>query len=152
MSLRQKEQLADEIFLEQPNLLASVIVQKKLGVSYEKMDFLIDILLVCYQAMKNTELHWPLISEDTQDYEMTREMSVMKYFENSDAASRNRFATRYIERFPERELLAFVLSKVDQWLAHLKQERREEQSDKYVVMAATNLVSCIAHSAPQSHG
>jgi hypothetical protein len=67
---------------------------------------------------------------------MTRGMPLMKYFENSDAASRSRFAAQQMERFPEKELLAFVCSEVGQWLARLEQESREEQSDRYVVMAA----------------
>jgi hypothetical protein len=73
MSLQQKESLADEIFAHQPNLLASVIAQQRLGVSYEKMDFLLEILLICYQAMKETGMRWALICEDNQEYQMTRE-------------------------------------------------------------------------------
>jgi hypothetical protein len=56
MSLAQKEQLADEIVREQQALFTSFLVQKKFGVSYEKMEFLLNILFVCFLAMKVTAL------------------------------------------------------------------------------------------------
>ena len=63
MSMRQKEQVADELFREQPNMLGSFLVQKQMGVSFEKMEFLLDILLICFQAMKESGLDWPLITD-----------------------------------------------------------------------------------------
>ncbi|MBI3144155.1 MAG: hypothetical protein HYZ18_02585, partial [Pseudogulbenkiania sp.] len=62
MDRKQKEGLADEIFRAQPHLLGSVLVQQRLGVSLEKMEFLIDILFICFQAMKDSGLTWPLIN------------------------------------------------------------------------------------------
>lgn len=67
MDIEQKQQLADEIFRVQPHMLASVVVQKQLGVSLEKMDFLFDLLFVCFQAMKESGLTWPLLTEDEQE-------------------------------------------------------------------------------------
>ena len=70
MDMKQKEQLADELFRAQPHLLGSFLVQKQLGVSLEKMDFLIDLLLICFQAMKESGFTWPLITEDELDRQM----------------------------------------------------------------------------------
>jgi hypothetical protein len=39
MDFGEKEALADEVFRVQPHMLASVVVQKELGVSLEKIDF-----------------------------------------------------------------------------------------------------------------
>jgi hypothetical protein len=36
-----KEQLVDELFQKQPSMLASFLVQKQMGVSFEKMEFLL---------------------------------------------------------------------------------------------------------------
>ncbi len=49
MDVKQKELLADEVFHAQPNLLGSFLVQTRLGVSLEKMEFLLDSLLVSFQ-------------------------------------------------------------------------------------------------------
>jgi len=40
MDMRQKEQLADEVFRVQPRMFASALVQKRIGVSLKKMEFL----------------------------------------------------------------------------------------------------------------
>jgi hypothetical protein len=50
MNLRQKEALTDEIFLAQPHMLGSVLVLPKLGVSMEKTEFAIELLLLCFSG------------------------------------------------------------------------------------------------------
>jgi hypothetical protein len=52
--------LADVIFAKQPNLLASCLVQPRLGVGPQSVEFLLNILFVCFQAMKESGLDWPL--------------------------------------------------------------------------------------------
>ena len=46
MSLPQKEELAEQIHRDQPHLLASCLVQPKLGANINEVDFLLNILLV----------------------------------------------------------------------------------------------------------
>lgn len=70
MDIKQKEQLADEIFHVQSHTLASGLVQKQMGVSLEKLDFLFDLLFIYFQAMKESGLTWPLITEDEQDRQL----------------------------------------------------------------------------------
>jgi hypothetical protein len=150
MSLPQKAGLTEEIFAHQPNLLAAVLVQHRLGVSYAKMDVLIDILLVCYRAMKETGLTWSLISENDQEYQMTRSTAIIQSFEKLDADSQTQFTGQYIDEFPEKELLAFVTNEVRLWLARLDREPNQNENDKYVMMAAANLVNCIAYASTRS--
>jgi hypothetical protein len=50
MDFSKKEALVDEVFRVQTHMLASVMAQKKFGVSLEKIDFLLQILLVCFQV------------------------------------------------------------------------------------------------------
>ena len=66
MDLKQKEKLADEFYLAQPHVLASFLVQQRFGVSAAKMEFLIDLMLICFQAMKDSGITWPLITVDDQ--------------------------------------------------------------------------------------
>jgi hypothetical protein len=51
ISLPQKEKLAEEIHRRQPYLLASCVVQPKLGAHVNDVEFLLNILLVFYQAL-----------------------------------------------------------------------------------------------------
>lgn len=147
MDLQQKERLADEIYRHQPKLLASVLVQQRLGVSYAKMEFLIGILLVGYQAMKETGLKWPLISADEQERQLTRATAVVRFFASSDSNSQEQIISRHIDEFPEKVLLAFVTNEVKGWLERLSQERDEAESDKYVMLAAANLVNYVAYAS-----
>jgi hypothetical protein len=64
MDFKKKEQLTDEIYRTQPHILTALLVQSRLGVSFVKMDFLLDLLLICFQAMKTSKLSWPLFTED----------------------------------------------------------------------------------------
>lgn len=140
MNLGQKEQRLDVIHLEQPNLLAAVLVQKQLGVSLEKMEFLIDILLICFQAMKESGIAWPLFTEDEQDKQMTRYVASVKFGDDLSAPLQDLALKQYLESHPEQYLLAFVTVEIRDWLSCIS----AESTDKYVMLAAVNFVNCIA--------
>lgn len=84
--LTQKEQLADELARAQPHLFASFLVQHRLGVCLAKMDFLLDILLIGFQAMKESGQTWPLITEDEQDRQMARLVTTVRFVAGADEA------------------------------------------------------------------
>ena len=140
MDLTQKEQLADELFHAQPHVFASILVQQQLGVSLAKMDFLLDILLVCFQAMKESSLIWPLITEDEQERQMGRLAATVHFGDDLSRILRDQALQQYIEMHPEVDLLAFVQVETANWLQRVV----PEESDKFVVMAALNFVNCIA--------
>ncbi len=52
-----------------------------------------------------------------------------------------RSVQQYIDDHPEKELFAYVQSETAQWLARIV----PEESDKYVMMAVTTFVNCIAY-------
>ena len=141
MDNNKKEELVDEIYRKQPNLLASVLVQKKLGVSLEKMELLMDLLLICYQSMKQTEIHWPVISEDEQAHQMSRFVATVKFTEGLNDSNTRTVMETYIDHHPEKELLAFIYGELEKWLDGID----KEESDKYVVLSAVNLANCIAY-------
>jgi hypothetical protein len=140
MDETQKEQLADQLFRAQPHVVASLLVQKQLGVSLEKMDFLIEILLICFQAMNESGLTWPLITEDEQERQMGRFVATVHFGDDLLGSFRDRALKQYIEAHPESELLAFVNVETADWLQRVV----PDESDKYIVMAAFNFVNCIA--------
>ena len=143
MDETQKEQLADHLFRAQPHVVASLLVQKQLGVSLEKMDFLIDILLICFQAMKESGLTWPLITEDEQERQMGRFVAAVHFGDDLLGSFRDRALKQYIEAHPESELLAFISVETADWLQRIV----PEESDKYIVMAVFNFVNCIAFAS-----
>ena len=150
MSLKEKEALAEEIHRCQPHMLASCLVQPRLGVEPAAVEFLLNILLVCYQSMKESGLQWPIITEDEQERQMQRWIGAVHFSEHSvGAIAADGAREQYASQHPEQALLAFVVSETNQWLREISERNAEAQSDKFVMMASMNLVNCIA-SAPVS--
>jgi hypothetical protein len=155
MNLKQKEALTEEIHLQQPHMLASCLVQSKLGADPATVEFLLDILLVCYQSMKESGLQWSVITEVEQERQMQRWIGAVELSERALGAiagdsAREKYATQH----PEQPLLAFVVSETNQWLRGLSQRNAESESDKFVMMASMNLVNCIggARISSVAHG
>jgi hypothetical protein len=111
------------------------------------VEFLLNILLVCYQAMKESGLDWPLISEDEQARHLQRTVGAVKFSEDiTDPTLAEAACKQYLANHPEQALLAFVLSESNIWLRDLARRQAESESDKFVMMASINLVNCIAYS------
>ncbi len=136
----ERVQLADEIYLKQPNLLASVVVQYQMGASLPQVEGLLTILLVAYQAMEMSGHHWPVISEDTQDVCLQRLTGKVQFIEGLDAGSIQRALGQQLEQHSEPYLLAFVFGQLRE---HDLLEIRTDV-EKYLVLGALNLVECIA--------
>ena len=96
MSLAQKEALADEIHQRQPHMLASCLVQSRSGRSPLLVEFLLHVLLVCYQSMKESGLQWPVITEDEQDRQMQRWIGAVRFSKNSAGPVAERAREQYI--------------------------------------------------------
>lgn len=140
MGNQQKDALVDEIHKVQPNMLASFLVQSQLGVSYEKMEFLLEMLLICYQAMKQSNHAWPLITENHQEREMTRYVATIQFSEGLAAPVHADLVKQYVDQHPEPYLFAFVQTETNDWLQRIAPEK----SDTKVMLAAANFVNCIA--------
>jgi hypothetical protein len=149
MSAKEKEALTDEIYLRQPHLLASCLVQSGLGIDPSAVEFLLNILLVCYQSMKESGLQWCVITEEEQERQMQRWIGAVQFSEHEMGSAADGARKQYASQHPEQPLLAFVLSETDQWLGAIAARKAEAESDKFVMMASMNLVNCIA-SAPVS--
>jgi hypothetical protein len=149
MSLKEKEALAEEIHLRQPHMLASCLVQSRLGVEPAAVEFLLNVLLVCYQSMKESGLQWPVITEDEQERQMQRWIGAVQFSEHAAGSAADGAREQYASQHPEQPLLAFVVSETNQWLREISERNAEAQSDKFVMMASMNLVNCIA-GAPVS--
>jgi len=147
MDMRRKALLADEIFREQPNLLASVLVLRQLGVSLQKIDFALEMLFVCFKAMKASGLVWPIVTEDDLDRQSRRFTAVVQFADDLNERLRDESMRQYLASHPEKLLLAYVQSESVKWLGRIV----PEETDKYVMSATWNMVNCIAFVAlPES--
>lgn len=143
MDGKQKELLADELFHVQPHLFGSALVLARLGVSMDKVGFVLDLLFICFQAMKASGLAWPVITEDELDRQSRRLVATIKFGDDLGESLRNQSMQRYIEGHPEKTLLAYVQVETTNWLNRIV----PDETDKYVMLAAWNLVNCIAFVA-----
>jgi hypothetical protein len=151
MDMAQRLSLAEEISAAQPHLLASCLVQTRLGLDASAVDILLNILLVCYQAMKESGHQWPLISEDEQERQLNRLTGAVLFSEKmTDPKAADQARRQYVCNHPEQPLLAYVINENNLWLADVAQRSAETEADKYLLMASVNLVNCIAHSDVQA--
>lgn len=141
MNSQQKEALVDELFRTQPTLLGSCLVLPRLGVSPEKMELPLNLLFICFQAMKQSGLPWPCISEGELERQADRYAATLKFSEGMKPALVKQAQQQYIVSHPKPELLAYVSNETSQWLSHVV----SEDSDRFVLMATMNLVNCIAY-------
>jgi len=140
MTLKEKEQVIDKIYIEQPNLLASVIALHQMGNSLDKIDVLLNILLVTYMALNESGIRLVKISEDLQDKEMTRYVGAVKFTEGLTSSGIENSLQQYIASHKEKYLLAYVLNEmISSGFADL-----EYENSKYLIMAGVNIVNCIS--------
>jgi hypothetical protein len=151
MSLAEKSALTDEIYKQQPNLLASCLVQQRRGVSEHAVELLLNILLVSFQAMKESGHHLPLISEEEQERQLVRLRGAVFFSEDlTDPAQAHAARAQYVKNHPEAPLLAYVIREFTLWLMKLAEQGAESESDKFVMMTGINIVNCIAHAEVQN--
>lgn len=137
----QKIQLADEIFVSQPNMLGAFLVLSRLGVPAKKTGLAFDTILLCFQAMKESGLTWPVITENDLERQSARTTAILKFYDSfSDDNLRKDSAQQSIDDHTEKELYAWVITMCKDWLQSIS----PEETDKYVVHVAINLVNCVA--------
>jgi hypothetical protein len=148
MSLNERERLADEIHAKQTNLLASIIVLQRYGATLEQMELVLNLLLVIYVAMKISGKSWPVISEDVQERCLTRIVSRARFIEGLTPTQQQQATANAIADHREKQLLAYAFGKLgEQGLLGIQTE-----AEKMILLAAINLVECVAETAPKARG
>lgn len=140
MDLPQKVRLADEIFAQQPNLLASILALSRMGVGMVELEVPLHILFVTFQAMKRSGHVWPIVSEDVQDRCMQRLTARARFNEGLPNNLANQMVQQFCDEHPERYLLAFVYG----YLGDHDLLRVRTDPEKFLLLAALNLVECLA--------
>lgn len=140
MGPAQKVRLADEIFAQQPNMLASILALPRMGVGMVELEVPLHILFVTFQAMKRSGHVWPIVSEDVQDRCMQRWTARARFNEGLPADLADQVVQQFCDEHPERHLLAFAYG----YLGEHDLLRVRTDAEKYLMMAALNLVECVA--------
>lgn len=139
MSLTEKELQFDTIFKEQPNLLASVLVQQQMGNTLEQMEVLLNLLLVIHLSLRQADVKLIMITEDKQEQQLQRLVATVKFMDDLDISSRDSAFYQMIEQQSEKWLFAYAWKlMIDAGFPYL-----EYENSKYLTLCGLNLVNCL---------
>ncbi len=127
--------MATDIRRTQPNLLASVLVQNRLGTSNEDLDLLLNILFVCYEAVRSAGIELPMISEQPQKTCLARVVGRAQFMEGLSSELRLKALDDQVISHSESNLLALAILE----LHKIRHAKLESDAGKYFTMAAINL-------------
>lgn len=145
MSFNEREQLADEVHAKQPNLFFSVLALERFGANLQQMEVVLNLLFVFYSAMKLSGIAWPVISEDVQDRGLKRIGARVRSIERLTPQKQQQATAESITDHGEKQILAYAYGQLaDHGLVDIKTE-----AEKMIMLAALNLVECIALTAPK---
>jgi len=140
MGFQAQEQLIDDIHREQPNMLASVLALQSFGVPFPDMDIALNILMVCFTAMKYSGDKWPLLTEDEQRRQMTRYRAQMNFTSDLAFEQKIHATAQYVMSHHEPVLLAYVTAEMSSWLTY----KPLSEEGRFVILCTGNFVNCIA--------
>ena len=143
MSFAERDRLADEVHARQPNLFLSVLVLQRYGATLAEVEVVLHLLLVLHEAMKISGSGWPLISEDVQERCLKRIAGRVRFIEGLAPQRQAQATADAVADHPEQQLLAYVFGKLK--VSDLLGIKTEAQ--KMLMLAALNLVECIAETA-----
>lgn len=145
MTLQDRARLAEEVRARQPNLFFSVLVLQRYGATLEQMEVVLMLLLVFHEVMKSSGRSWPVISEEVQERCLARISGRARFIEGLTPQRQAQATADAIGGHSEQQLLAYTFGKFkDNGLLGIKTE-----AEKMLMLAALNLVECIAETAPQ---
>ena len=140
MDIKEKERVCDTIYAAQPNLLGSVLVLRSFGISMPTIEIVLDILIVIHLAIVESGQVLATVTEDDLDRELSRYTASVRFSEGLDAASFMRSLEQTTAYRKESLIFAYVLST----LTRSGIATRKEEKAKFPMLAAINLVNCIA--------
>jgi hypothetical protein len=144
-SFHDRERLAEEVHDRQPNLFFSVLVLQRYGATLAQIEVVLNLLLVFYEAMETGGRSWPVISEDVQERCLKRISGRVRFIEGLTPQLQALATSDAVGDHPEQPLLAYVFGKFkENGLLGI-----ETEAEKMLMLAALNLVECIAETAPR---
>ncbi len=120
-------------------MLASILVLPRMGVSMAQLEVPLHILLVTFQAT------WPIISEAVQETCLQRLTARARFNDGLPDQLASKVVRQFCDEHPERYLLAFVYGYLgDHDLLSVRTD-----AEKFLLLAALNLVDCVAFAPPR---
>ena len=145
MSFDDRVRLGEEVHTAQPNLFFSVLVLKRYGATLAQVEVVLNILLVFHEAMGISGGGWPVISEDVQERCLARISGRVRFVEGLTPKLQTQATVDAVGAHPEQQLLAYVYGKFkEHGLIGIRTE-----AEKMLMLAALNMVECIAEVAPR---
>lgn len=146
MTFQDRVRLAEEVHDRQPNLFYSVLVLQRYGATLAQIEVVLNLLLVFIEAMKGRGGGWPVVSEDVHERCLARISCRVRFIEGLTPELQTQATVEAVGNHPEQLLLAYVYGKFkEHGLIGIKTE-----VEKMLMLAALNLVECIAEVAPRS--
>ena len=143
MSLKEKEAVVDEIAILQPNLLALVFVLNSLEVPIQKVDQVLHILLVLYDAFKRSMPEGiPMISEDTMEAVDKNQMALLRLMDAEEPEEAARLCRLATTSHPEINAFAYA----NGTLRDAGMYDAKKQDEFYCVRAVRNLVDVFSRT------
>lgn len=140
MNVGQKAQLCDRVHAEQPNLLASLLALPRFGVSMQTVDVLLNILIVLTLAIDKSGQRLATVAEADQERELQHLVAMMRFSEGLDAQT----SAQSIQQTTAYRYEKFLLAYTVEALRRAGHTEIKDEPAKYPVVAAINLVNCIA--------
>ena len=144
MSFIERVELADEVHAGQPNLFFSVLVLQRYGATLVQIEVALNVLLVFHEVMTISDSNWPVVSEDVQERCLQRVTGRVRFIEGLSPQLQTQATVDAVGDHPKQQLLAYVFGKFKESdFLGIKNE-----AEKMLMLAALNLVECIADTAP----
>jgi hypothetical protein len=139
MDLIESEKVVDEIYLEQPNLLASVLVQNQMGNKLEDVDVLLNILIVTFLALKYSNVKLEMITENIQEKEMAKFAGHFEFLEGLNQKNTEEAINQFSDNKSEKLLFSYAMGA----MMEAGFTQRKNESAKYLLMSGVNIVNCV---------
>lgn len=101
----------------------------------------IKVLLVIYQAMKDSLLKWPVITESDLQHQLQRWIETLKKMDGAGNSQRKYQTQIYIDAHSEKIVMAYVMEQINMW----QKNQKQLESDRFVIMNLQTLVNVVAY-------
>ena len=139
LSIESETEIFDRIYINQPNLLAHVLVLSTLGVSNEKIDPILHLLLVFYHCFtENERWQFPVVSEEELFAADNNTIAMLRFFDKEEPSDRAKYREMSILNYPEQNVYAYMVG-------YLKDNgfvEEKNEVDEYCLRSIKNVFDC----------
>ena len=139
MDFEGKKCLADEFCETQPDLFSEILALKQMEISRERVEFVLNIVLICFLAVRKSGKFLPQIRQDEINRETARFLEIVGIENWFNQLSIDKALNQTLRSSPEKVLSGFTYTELILFYYNVLREK----NDKYLIMVTTALVNCI---------